>query len=395
MESLSKEKLEELFARFLENECSEEEVSLLMQQFKTGKNKKILGELVRQHLAQEPVRCDYSEEINKVYSLIERHIQQTSQKQNVRLLWRKIAVAASIIFVLVIGGVWFVGKKEKENTPVAIKQNEVKDFSPGREKAVLQLANGSAIMLDSAQNGTLANQGNTSITKLSNGQLVYSAGGKPAEMLYNSIVTPKGGTYKITLADGTKAWLNAASSLRFPTAFKGNERIVEVEGEVYFEVAHNVSMPFMVKNGNVTVKVLGTNFNVNSYADERNIKVTLLEGKVKVFSSGERKSVDITPGQQAVVNPASNNVSVTNNVNMESVMAWKNDLFYFDNADIKTIMRQIGRWYNIEVEMKGEIPERAFSGKISRNTNASNVLKILEQSNIHFKIEDKKIVLMP
>lgn len=391
---MTEKEIKDLFAIFLNDACSENEVSMLMQECNTGNNIELLQELVYQQLGETPIITgQYSNEVEQVYGQIKKHIKSTVRKQSVLSLWKKVAVAASVFFFVGIGALGFLARKEKKSTSITTIQKADVDFKPGGQKALLRLADGSTVVLDSAQNGTLANQGNTSITKLSNGQLIYSSNDKSGEMLYNSVITPQGGTYQITLSDGTKVWLNAASSLRFPTVFKGTRREVEVGGEAYFEVAHNASMPFIVKNGNAIIKVLGTHFNVNSYKDENDIKITLLEGKVKISSADEKRSLDINPGQQAVVNPSGDNLSVNDDVDIESIMAWKNDLFYFNNADIKTIMRQLGRWYNIETEYEGAVPQREFSGKISRNTNASNVLKILEHSGIHFRMEDKKIIV--
>ncbi len=312
--------------------------------------------------------------------------------KQVPVLWKRMAVAASVLAVLAMGyGLFYNNKKD----PGAAKILAVKDFAPGGDRAVLTLADGSAIMLDSAHNGTLSQQGNTRVLKLNNGELAYhSSGEKPGEIHYNTIATPNGGQYQVILADGTKVWLNAASSLHFPTSFAGKERRVEITGEAYFEVAHNAAMPFIVKNGDAEVRVLGTHFNINAYNDESAVKVTLLEGQVNVTQLNAHRSQLLSPGQQASMH-VNSDIKVNSDVDMEAVMAWKNGLFNFTYADIKTIMRQVGRWYDIEVSYEGNLPEREFSGKISRNTNASNVLKILEQSNIHFRMENKKIIVMP
>ncbi|HUP12613.1 MAG TPA: FecR domain-containing protein, partial [Niastella sp.] len=325
---------------------------------------------------------------------IRSSVKQTPVTPRVTAMWKRMAVAASVLVALAIGyGLFYNNKKDKavsEKNYLALK-----DFSPGGDRAMLRLADGSTIILDSAHNGTLGQEGNTRILKLNNGELAYNSISKQAgEILYNTITTPRGGQYQVTLSDGTKVWLNAASSLHFPTVFSGKERRVEITGEAYFEVAHNAAMPFIVKNGEAEVRVLGTHFNVNAYNDESSVKVSLLEGKVNVMQLNTQRSQMLAPGQQASLSTGSA-IKVKTDVDMDAVMAWKNGLFDFSSADIKTIMRQVGRWYDIDVSYEGNIPEREFSGKISRNTNASNVLKILEQSNIHFRIENKKIVVLP
>jgi len=355
-------------------------------------------EKVQRQLESLPDRESYTAEVKQVYQSLSEHIQASASKKQptgkvVPVLWRRMAVAASVLVAVAIGyGLFFnkQGKNIHEKGPLAVK-----DFKPGGDKAILTLADGSTILLDSAHNGTLGQEGNTKILKLNNGELAYNtASGNTGEIRYNTIATPKGGQYQVVLSDGTKVWLNAASSLHFPAAFAGKERRVEITGEAYFEVAHNAAMPFIVKNGDNEVRVLGTHFNVNAYSDEAAVKVTLLQGKVNVTQLNTHRSQLLAPGQQASMH-ANSDIKLNDDVDLQSVMAWKDGLFDFSNADIKTIMRQIGRWYDIEVSYEGNISEREFSGKISRNTNASNVLKILEQSNIHFKIENKRIVVMP
>jgi ferric-dicitrate binding protein FerR (iron transport regulator) len=394
----AKEKLKELFTRFLNNQCSEKEIEWLMQEFETGNNQELLKDLVQQQLESIPDHGVYTTEVTQVYQRlsdqIRSSVKQTPVTPRVTAMWKRMAVAASVLVALAIGyGLFYNNKKDKavsEKNYLALK-----DFSPGGDRAMLRLADGSTIILDSAHNGTLGQEGNTRILKLNNGELAYNSISKQAgEILYNTITTPRGGQYQVTLSDGTKVWLNAASSLHFPTVFSGKERRVEITGEAYFEVAHNAAMPFIVKNGEAEVRVLGTHFNVNAYNDESSVKVSLLEGKVNVMQLNTQRSQMLAPGQQASLSTGSA-IKVKTDVDMDAVMAWKNGLFDFSSADIKTIMRQVGRWYDIDVSYEGNIPEREFSGKISRNTNASNVLKILEQSNIHFRIENKKIVVLP
>jgi len=392
---LPEDKVKALFIRFLNNDCTEEETAMLMREFAGEQNGDILKSLVRARLEHMEGEEDHSAAVEAVYERITQHIHQESSSPAPRyLLWRRIAVAASIGLLLGPGSLWFLHRQKTSHPIVAIKQSTT-DFSPGREKAVLTLADGSTIALDSAGVGLLAQQGNTSVTSLKNGQLIYAAAGKQQEVLFNNIATPKGGSFQVTLSDGTKVWLNAASAIRFPTVFTGQQREVEVKGEVYFEVAQHASMPFMVKSGNAMVKVLGTQFNVNAYPDETEMKITLLAGKVAVSTTADQPTHILTPGQQAEIKPDNNNIYIKEGVDLGDIMAWKDNLFSFNNADIKTIMRQLSRWYNIEVEYEGTPPSREFSGKISRNTNASNVISILEQSNIHFRMGDGKIVVTP
>ena len=266
------------------------------------------------------------------------------------------------------------------------------DVAPGGNRAVLTLANGSQIILDSAANGNLAQQGNTKIVKLDSGQLAYnSLNERSDDVLYNTISTPRGGQYQIVLADGSKVWLNAASSLKFPTAFTGKERKVELTGEGYFEVAKNARMPFRVAVTGMTVEVLGTHFNINAYIDESTIKTTLLEGSVKVAKS-DRQLV-IKPGQQAELTPNAEFI-IHNSIDVDEVMAWKNGLFNFNKADIKEIMRQAARWYDVDVVYEGNISGEKYIGKVARNTNLSEMMKILELNGVKYRIDGRKITVM-
>jgi len=263
------------------------------------------------------------------------------------------------------------------------------DVAPGGNKAILTLSNGSKVTLNDSKNGLLATQAGALILKKDSLLSYKSTAGKTDAVTYNTINTPNGGQYQLVLADGTRVWLNAASSLKFPTEFNGNNRTVELTGEAYFEVAKDKHKPFNVKTANQTVQVLGTHFNVNSYTDEAVVKTTLLEGSVKVYSA--TASVLISPGQQALL--SNNQLLVNKDPDVNEVIAWKNGMFQFNEADIQTIMRQIARWYDIDVEFKGKIPDYTYHGKISRNSNVSQVLKILELSGIDFTIEGRKIIV--
>jgi transmembrane sensor len=284
-------------------------------------------------------------------------------------------------------------------SPKPILKNDV---APGGNKAILTLADGSSIVLDSASNGTLGQQGNIKIIKLDNGLLAYSVNGKQLtendEAFYNTISTPRGGQYQITLADGTMVWLNAASSIRFPVLFTGTQRKVEITGEVYFEVAKNKTMPFKVKATSSEIEVLGTHFNVNAYEDEATTKTTLLEGSIKVstasFVSNTQTTKFLQPGQQA---RSSNDgkINILSNADLEETMAWKNGRFQFKSTDLKSMLRQIARWYDVDVEYRGNV-DLHFTGQLTRNENVSKVFEKLALTNeVHFKIEGRRIIVSP
>jgi transmembrane sensor len=262
---------------------------------------------------------------------------------------------------------------------------------PGGNKAVLTLASGQKIILNDAATGEIARQSGISITKTDDGQIVYSIAAEDGEILQNTISTPKGGQYRVILPDGTNVLLNAASSLIYPTAFRGAERLVQLNGEAYFEVAKNKNMPFRVKSGQQTVEVLGTHFNINAYEDENSIKTTLVEGAVKVSSSSG--SSLIAPGQQAVFSREGNGAIFRRNVNIDKEIAWKDGMFSFENDDVKSVMRSIARWYNVDVSYKGDMSDIVFSGEIFRTAKLSEVFKILELNNVELDVQGKTIIV--
>lgn len=315
------------------------------------------------------------------------------QKPVARLKWLRWSAAAAVLLLLA-GGAYWLSSKPTPEVPVAVApapaNRLVNDVAPGQEGAILTLSTGETIVLDNAANGALAQEGATEVIK-QNGQIVYKGKDAAAAVVYNTMTTPRGRQYSLLLADGTRVWLNAASSITYPTAFTGKERKVDVTGEVYFEVVHNAGMPFVVQKDGVRVQVLGTHFNVNSYNEESSLNVTLLEGAVRVVSGIHRS--DIRPGQQAQVREGS--LQLVNNVNLEEVMAWKNGTFRFGGTGIETIMRQLSRWYDVEVVYNKKIDE-IFYAEIPRNTPLSDVLKALELTGeVRFAIEGKKIIVMP
>jgi len=307
------------------------------------------------------------------------------------LPWRKLGVAASLLFLVGFGAYIYSNQKKQLVTNKSIAKIHPKnDALPGGNKAILTLANGKTITLDSAENGLLAQQGTTKINKTRNGQLVYQAGINADAPVINTISTPRGGQYQLILPDGSKVCLNSASSLTFPTKFTGKTREVTITGEAYFEVAKNPQMPFRVKSDNTTVEVLGTHFNIMAYNDESEMKTTLLEGSVKI-SNGTAIGI-LKPGQQALLNKAGR-LKVLNDVDVDDEIAWKDGIFQFRDAGIDAIMRQAARWYDIEVAYEGKMPQRQFTGRISRNVKASELMNMLGYAGVKFKIEDKRITI--
>lgn len=304
-------------------------------------------------------------------------------------------LAAAVIFFICATGIFFGLKPAQPKPEIAqVKKNPFtkKDvIVAGGNKAVLTLADGSNIVLDSTHNGTLTKQGNTKVVQVNMATLAYHSDTESSQqVVYNTLATPSGGQYQLILPDGSKVWLNAASSIHFPTVFKGNERHVTVTGEAYFEVAKNAAMPFIISVKDMEVKVLGTHFDIMAYDDESTMNTTLLEGSVKV-SQGNLVRM-LVPGQQSNIDKTGS-IKVTDAA-VEEVMAWKNGWFQFNAHDIKTVMRQISRWYNVEVVYEGKIPAGHFTGLVSRNNDISQVLKIMQSAGVRFKIEGRKLIVL-
>lgn len=294
--------------------------------------------------------------------------------------WKWVAAAA----VVLLAGVYF-WNQQKPVIEQTVVPGLVNDVRPGTSKAILTLGDGSTVTLDSAGNKMIG-QG----IRQAGGQLEY---GEQAAVSFNTLTTPKGGQFQITLADGTKIWLNAASSLRYPTAFAGGTRKVEVTGEAYFEVAKHATMPFIVQiNAQTAVEVLGTSFNINAYTNEASIKTTLIEGAVRLTVNEQSRT--LSPGQQAQVN-SQGEIRLIEKADLDEALAWKHEIFYFRNADLQAVMRQLERWYDVEISYSGKIPERRFQGEIQRNLNLSDVLEGLKNTEINFSIEGRKIIVKP
>lgn len=339
---------------------------------------------------------------------IKGHINTHERKDRIRSLKDNyLPFIAAAIALLVLSTILFLNSnKNPESSVENFSRNYPKKIvSPGGNKAILTLADGSKINLDDLANGEIAKQSDITITKASDGRLVYSSDNpkgldQNSALKFNTINTPKGGQYQVNLADGTKVWLNAASSLRYPTVFKGKERKVILVGEAYFEVAKNHTMPFRVVSDHQLIEVLGTHFNINCYLEEDLTKTTLLEGSIKVtamhdFSPKPIKAVVLKPGQQSQIAPKGSEIINVINVGNEAA-AWKNGYFNFNHEDIQSIMRIISRWYDVEVEYKGTISKGKFGGSISRFKNVSEVLDALQLTgDVHFNIEGRRITVLP
>lgn len=300
--------------------------------------------------------------------------------------------AAAAVLVLLATGIVYRIAQKKDTAPTAYSQ--LKDIAPGHNGALLTLADGSVVELDSMKNGVVSTQNGTTVV-LSNGSLAYEGGNtQQAAPLYNSISTPLGRQFQLVLPDGSKVWLNAASSLRYPTVFTGKERKVEVTGEAYFEVAANATQPFKVATARYgEVEVLGTEFNINVYDDEAQAATTLVTGAVKVNTAVA--AMVLQPGQQAQIN-SGKQIKLNNAPDVAQVTAWKNGTFNFENQKLDLVMRQLSRWYNLKVVYEKGVPDVEFFGEMGKNLNLSQVLRVLEGAGVRFKIEENNtLVVMP
>jgi transmembrane sensor len=381
-----------LFDRYLNNSCTPAEKQELAELIMSKEYDASISQVLEQVWAKTTGEADMTDE--KVEHIF--HSILTSETKTVprvhRIHFRRLRWwAAAAIFILFVTGSYFLFFNNKSKQEEIVNTEPAKDVkAPETNRAMITLADGQTVFLDSAMNGQLAVQGNIKLVKLGNGQIAYqtASGEIIKELQYNTLNNPRGSkVIDMQLSDGSHVWLNAGSSVTFPIAFVGNERKVSVTGEAYFEISHDKTKPFIVSaNNKADVTVLGTHFNVNAYDDEATLKVTLLEGSISV------NNTIIKPGQQAQV---SSDIKVVNNVDLAEVMAWKNGNFKFTRTDLKVIMREIGRWYDVEVSYEGNIPVQLYNVGVPRTANVSEVLRGLEFTGAHFSVEGKKIIVRP
>lgn len=405
---MGKDRIIYLLRRYADNEASREEVEEMFEWMRLAGSEEVLKGMIAEEWQEEGNAVSVERAWEKIWAVVRAGTIAGRRQRTFSIA--RAGVAAAL--VLMLGGVavyWITGKR-RASVPGPVASSRYKnDIAPGGNKAMLTLANGATIILDSAQDGTLAQQGNTKIIKLDGGALAYRAPtetkGQATDQAigqtgFNTIATPRGGQYRIILPDGSKVWLNAASSLRFPAAFIGSDRTVELTGEAYFEIAKNAAKPFHVRvscggggGEAMDVEVLGTNFNVMAYANEEKIHTTLLEGKVKVKQGAVAES--LLPGRQAIVDHLTHVIEVTDG-NVEQAVAWKDGLFRFKDTDIRELMRQVERWYDVDVVYRTDRRDQDFTGVVSRNKNVSALLQMLELTGtVHFKIEGKTIIVLP
>ncbi len=353
---------------------------------------------------QKPSESD--QELDQIGDNIFERIQETihpveEEQHSYRFYYLKSISIAAMILLAITTGIYFYSNRDLAEPEHFAEIDVRNDIAPGYNKAILTLSDGSKISLDDAANGLLASQGNIAITKTENGQIVYENNNidrtkfMANRSVTNTIQTPKGGKYQVRLPDGSKVWLNSASTLSYPTTFAGNERKVQLKGEAYFEISPNKNIPFRVQSGNQIVEVLGTHFNINSYDDEDYVKTTLLEGSVKVILNSKPNVISNTrllkPGEQSLTKFSRSDIRIEN-ADTEKAVAWKNGYFKFRNTPIREIMREIERWYDVELVYEGKMPTDEFTGFISNDVKISAVLKIMEESGgVKFTVKGKKL----
>lgn len=341
------------------------------------------------------MQADFEDSYQRMRSTLQTRVGKRTPY--LRRYWWSAAAA----LVLLIAGTWYFSGMQKQEQPAHPEQPTIAEIQPGQEGAILTLADGTKVLLDTMGNGALAVQ-NGAALYLQNGQLEYKKAGEANEQeTFNTLATPKGRQFRIVLPDGTVAWLNAASSIRYPTRFTKDIRRVDITGEVYFEAAPATEqgrrVPFLVNADNrFEVEVLGTHFNVNAYEDEPLLNTTLLEGKVAVTGTRTKQKVVLEPGQQASLQlkPAAKELSVRKAATGK-VMAWKNGVFDFEDARLDEVMRQLKRWYDIDVKYEAGVPDIEFVGKMTRDIPLNGLLIALEKSNVHFRLEGRTLVVTP
>lgn len=373
----------------------EERIKYLIDQYLTGqcsRQEKLELESWYKNLGSDKPDwlIEGSSEANKRLNILFSRLKATIDNRNIegkvkklRITILRIAAAVFALGILATAAYLFIRK----DTAIEIAAT-VNDAAPGGQHAILTLGDGSVIHLDSTANGQIARLQGMQIIKLDSGSLAYR--GEPAEVTYNILSTPNGGQYHIVLPDGSNVWLNAASSIKFPTVFNNSIREVTMTGEAYYEVSHNPAAPFIVKTGNVSVKVLGTHFNINAYKDEPEISTTLIQGSVRV--SNGKQTQPLIPGYKASVRGSDISIEPAD---VEKETAWKYGIFDFNGVSVDEMMRQLSKWYDVEVIYEGEVPKRKFAGQIGRDLMLSEVLKGLGTLGFKFRIEGKKLYLTP
>lgn len=396
---MSRNRIRYLLEQYANNKATETEMqelsSLLQQPVQKVDVLEVIEESLESATQPEWTSDRLDEMVRSILKADHLHLDEPGFSQVKKLFPRQLWTAAASIIVLIGLGIGLFYTVYKPKTEILASQEKrfKNDVEPGKYKAKLTLADGKTIVLDSASLGELARQGGIVVLN-KDGRLIYTGNSRvsDATLLYNTLSTASGETYATVLSDGTKVWLNSGSSIRFPVAFKDNERSVEITGEAYFEVIHNTRKPFRVKTGNQVIEDIGTAFNVDAYEPE--FKTTLVKGSAKVSSSMGQVFHILRPGEQSQFN-AAGNLKVVYNANMDEILAWKNGMFSFENGDVSTIMKTLSRWYGLQVVYKSGITNEKIHLEAARNTSLTSVLKVMElTSGLRFVIEGRKVIII-
>jgi transmembrane sensor len=332
---------------------------------------------------------DYESKKEKLFSTLNNRIVESESRKTRIWYW---SAAASILFILLAGLFSDEILNKNKIDKVAIVQSTIQ---PGRNKAILITSDGKQTYLEDSQDSLISVQSQMRVLRDKSNRLIYQKGesiNPDQKIEFNTLVTPRGGQYELVLSDGTKVWMNADSRLKYPVSFIGKERVVELSGEAYFEVKKMSGMPFRVVSDKKTIEVLGTHFNVHAYPEDL-YRTTLLEGSVRL-KYGSGLPTLLTPGEQATLN-ANQEFHVTR-VSTKDAIAWKNGIFLFKNEPLRSVMRQISRWYDIEYVFQGNLDQKRLGGTVSRYTDIKDLLKTIELTeSIHFKIDGRRITVMP
>lgn len=398
---MNEERFKALFEQYLNDSLPPGDLLELQGAIQDDRYQALFDDLLK-NAFEEPAFAEADGEARQsVFNAISTRInqQEDTELRNTdkrRLIpYRWLTGAAALLFIALGAGWFFLRNDNKLNNDKGQKESiYAQDIKPGVNKATLTLANGKKLILTDALHGQLANEAGVKVSKTKRGEIVYTIASDEHSgqqvLQYNTLTTKRSEQFQVILPDGSHVWLDAASSLKYPVAFKGNERKVELTGQGYFEVSHNVAMPFIVKTAKTEVQVLGTHFNVSAYDDDQDTKTTLLEGAVIIKS--KQAAAMLKPGEQAVLNDQGQ-LTVNKDIDAEMEIAWKNGLFNFKKAGIGQIMVKASRWYDIKVEYEGKIPKTKLTGRMSRNLDISELLGILQYEGIKLRIEGKTIIV--
>ena len=373
-----------LLERYVNKSCSREELDELFAAIGKGDDPEALDRFLEESWHAELPVPDID------YEQAYQQIRPVSKPRGMVIMLKRIAVAAAIL-LLAGAAYWLLGRRQAAQQPELAGQAGIALIAPGSNRAMLTLGDGSVVTLDSAGKQVIRQEGVA--IQQQNGQLSYASQPADGSVHYNKLTTPRGGQFRVVLPDGTKVWLNSASMLRYPTAFTGNERVVELDGQGYFEVAANARQPFKVKVQNMEVQVLGTDFDIMAYRDEATINTTLLTGSIQV-KEGSHEQL-LRPGQQAVIDNEDHQLTVRT-ADIRKVIAWKNGLFVFNNMALPAILREVARWYDVDIVYTTSPGTELYGGGIGRNLQLADILALLEGNGYnHFKVEGRKVIVLP